>query len=74
MRSEVDAKRNKLAKLRGVAGIKEEKVAEAEREVNEAAHRVESAAQTYETIVRRMSEDLARFQVGAPSCIPYSSR
>ena len=66
-RSEVDAKRNKLAKLRGVAGIREEKIAEAERELNEAAHKVEGARQTYELIVRRMSEDLSRFQVCGPS-------
>ena len=38
-------------------------ISEAERELNEAAHKVEDATSTYETIVRRMSEDLARFQV-----------
>lgn len=63
-RSEVEVKRNKLAKLRGVAGIREDKIAEAERELNEAAHKVEGARQTYELIVHRMSEDLSRFQVG----------
>lgn len=62
-RAEVDSKRNKLSKVRGVPGIKEEKIAEAERDLNEAAHKVENAQQDYELIVRRMSEDLARFQV-----------
>lgn len=61
-RFDVDAKRTKLAKLRGTAGIKEEKVAEAERELNDAQHKVENTKQTYETIVLRMSQDLSRFQ------------
>ena len=37
-------------------------MAEVERELNEAQHRVESAKAVYEVIVRRMSEELARFQ------------
>lgn len=61
-RFEVDTKRTKLAKLRGTAGIKEEKVAEAERELNDAQYKVENTKQTYETIVLRMSQDLSRFQ------------
>ncbi|BDA48046.1 Sorting nexin-2 [Coccomyxa sp. Obi] len=61
-RADVDAKRTKLAKLRGTPGIKEEKVSEVERELNEAQHRVEAAKDTYELIVRRMSQELARFQ------------
>ena len=40
----------------------EEKVAEVERELNEAQHRVEGAKGAYETIVRRMAAELARFQ------------
>jgi hypothetical protein len=40
----------------------EEKVAEVERELNEAQHRVEGAKSGYETIVRRMAAELARFQ------------
>ena len=40
----------------------EEKVAEVERELNEAQHRVEGAKAGYETIVRRMAAELARFQ------------
>ncbi len=42
--------------------LQEEKVAEVERELNEAQHRVEGAKAVYEVIVRRMSEELARFQ------------
>ena len=59
----MESKRNKLAKLRGVAGIREEKISEAERELHESGQREEQAAEAYELIVRRMSEDLARFQV-----------
>ena len=62
-RAESDGKRNKLAKLRGVAGIREEKISEAERELNESGQKEKQAAEVYETIVRRMTEDLARFQV-----------
>lgn len=62
-RAESDAKRNKLAKLRGVAGIREDKISEAERELHEAGQKEKQAAETYELIVQRMSEDLARFQV-----------
>lgn len=47
-----------------MAGIKEEKIAEAERELHEVGQKEERAKATYELIVRRMSEDLARFQVG----------
>ncbi|EIE27299.1 Vps5-domain-containing protein [Coccomyxa subellipsoidea C-169] len=61
-RADVDAKRTKLAKLRGTPGIKEEKRSEVERELNDAQHRVEAAKDTYELIVRRMSQELARFQ------------
>ena len=68
-RSELESKRNKLAKLRGVAGIKEEKISDAERELNDAAKKVETATKEYEEIVTRMSEDLARFQVKPrPAC------
>jgi sorting nexin-1/2 len=42
--------------------VQEEKVAEAERELNDAQHKVENTKQTYETIVLRMSQDLSRFQ------------
>jgi hypothetical protein len=43
-------------------GWQEEKRSEVERELNDAQHRVESAKDTYELIVRRMSQELARFQ------------
>ena len=52
-----------MAKLRGVAGIREDKISEAERELHEAGQKEKQAAETYELIVQRMSEDLARFQV-----------
>ena len=42
--------------------VQEEKVSEAERELNEAQRRVEAARGAYETIVQRMSEELVRFQ------------
>ncbi|KAK9809757.1 hypothetical protein WJX73_003439 [Symbiochloris irregularis] len=42
-RGDVDTRRAKLTKLRVIAGIKEEKVAEAERDLLEATMRVESA-------------------------------
>lgn len=61
-RADVDAKRGKLARLRGVAGIKEDKVAEAERELLEATNRTEAAKKVYETIIHRMSQELSRFQ------------
>lgn len=61
-RDEVDSRRTKLAKLRGTPGLKEEKVAEAERDLNEAQHKAEAAKQAYEGIVQSMSEELARFQ------------
>ena len=37
-------------------------MAEAERELLEASTRVEAAKGVYETIIRRMSQELARFQ------------
>jgi len=43
--------------------MQEDKVAEVERELNEAQYRVESAQATYDTIVSRMAVELARFQV-----------
>lgn len=61
-RADVDTRRTKLAKLRGTPGIKEEKVAEAERDLNEAQHRAEAAKQAYETIVQAMGGELSRFQ------------
>jgi sorting nexin-1/2 len=61
-RSDVAGKRSKLMKLRGTPGIREDKVAEVERELNEAQYRVEGAQATFDTIVSRMKLELARFQ------------
>lgn len=61
-RGEVDSRRTKLAKLRGTPGIKEEKVAEAERDLNDAQHKADAAKQAYEGIVQQMSAELVRFQ------------
>lgn len=61
-RGDVDARRMRLAKLRGTPGIREEKVAEAERELNDAQHHADEAKLAYETIVQRMSGELDRFQ------------
>ena len=47
-RGEVDARRMRLAKLRGTPGIREEKVAEAERDLNDAQHKADAAKVTYE--------------------------
>ncbi len=47
-RNDVDVRRGKLAKLRGTPGIREEKAAEAERELNEAQKRAEKAKKEYE--------------------------
>ena len=61
-RSDVEVKRGRLAKLRGTPGIREEKAAEAERELNEAQQRVEKAKKDFEGIAQRMAVELARFQ------------
>lgn len=42
-KSDLDSKKVKLAKLRGTPGLKEDKIAEAERDVNEADQRLRSA-------------------------------
>ncbi len=47
-RSDVDAKRARLAKLRGTPGVREERVAEAERDLGDAQQRAEAAKATYE--------------------------
>jgi hypothetical protein len=46
----------------------EEKVAEVERELNEAQFKVETAQGIFDTIVSRMNTELARFQVRAATC------
>lgn len=47
-RGDVDAKRARLAKLRGTPGVREERVAEAERDLGDAQQRAEAAKATYE--------------------------
>ena len=47
-RGEVDARRQRLAKLRGTPGIREERVSEAERELWDAQQRAEVAKEVYE--------------------------
>lgn len=61
-RGDVDVRRQRLAKLRGTPGIREERVSEAERDLSDAQQRAEAAKATYETIVQRMSGELDRFQ------------
>lgn len=43
--------------------LQEDKVAEVERELNQAQLKVETAQATFDTIVSRMASELARFQV-----------
>lgn len=44
----MDARRQRLAKLRGTPGVREERVAEAERDLADAQQRAEEAKGTYE--------------------------
>lgn len=59
---EVESRRVRLAKLRGTPGIQEMKIAEAERDLNEAQRNAEQTRATYEMIVRRMGPEMERFQ------------
>mmetsp|Transcript_2580 Transcript_2580/g.7693 ORF Transcript_2580/g.7693 Transcript_2580/m.7693 type:complete len:429 (+) Transcript_2580:371-1657(+) len=61
-RGDVAHKRSKLTKLRGTPGIRENKVADMEHELNEAQRRVEVTQATFDQIVARMATDFARFQ------------
>ncbi|KXZ44879.1 hypothetical protein GPECTOR_61g832 [Gonium pectorale] len=61
-KSDLDNKKVRLAKLRGTPGLKEDKIAETEREVNEADQRLRNAKLGYETIRETMREELNRFQ------------
>lgn len=47
-RGEVDARRQRLARLRGTPGIREERVAEAERDLADAQQKAEAAKAAYE--------------------------
>ncbi|PNW82491.1 hypothetical protein CHLRE_06g281050v5 [Chlamydomonas reinhardtii] len=61
-KSDLDSKKVRLAKLRGTPGLKEDKIAETERDVNEADQRLRNAKLGYETIRDTMREELNRFQ------------
>lgn len=50
------------AKLRGTPGSGSDKLAEAERDINEADQRVRNAKIAYEEMVSKMTEELNRFQ------------
>lgn len=62
-KSEVDSKKVKLNKLRATPGAKEERIAEAERELQEAEQNVKNTKIQYESIVARMTEELNRYQI-----------
>ncbi|GFR51023.1 hypothetical protein Agub_g13350 [Astrephomene gubernaculifera] len=61
-KSDLDSKKVRLARLRGTPGLKEDKIAETERDVNEADQRLRNAKLGYETIRDTMREELNRFQ------------
>lgn len=61
-KSDLDIKKVRLNKLRATPGYKEDKLAEAERDLNEADQRAKNAKIAYESIVARMTEELNRFQ------------
>jgi sorting nexin-1/2 len=47
-RGDIDSRRQRLAKLRGTPGIREERVSEAERDLRDAQQQAEEAKATYE--------------------------
>ncbi|KAK9861214.1 hypothetical protein WJX84_000325 [Apatococcus fuscideae] len=59
---DLDAKRTRSSRLRSSVGVREDRIAENERETKEAQGRQEAAKVAYETICRRMNEELSRFQ------------
>lgn len=61
-KSDLDSKKVRLAKLRGTPGHKEDKVAEAERDVNEADQRLRNTKLGFEQLRDVMREELNRFQ------------
>ncbi|RMZ53443.1 hypothetical protein APUTEX25_004931 [Auxenochlorella protothecoides] len=58
-RADVDAQRSRLARLRG---IREERVAEAERDLAHAQRKADAAKEVYNAIATRMSSELVAFQ------------
>lgn len=61
-RAEVDSQRARLTRIRNTPGIKEERVMEAERDLQVALTQADEASKTYLEIVHRMDSDLVRFQ------------
>jgi len=61
-RADVDAKRARLTRLRATPGLTEEKVMEAERDLQTAMAKADDATQAYSEIVQRMDSDITRFQ------------
>jgi sorting nexin-1/2 len=61
-RADVEARRARLTRLRSTPGMKEERVMEAERELDDSLKRSEAAARAYSAIVQRLDTDLIRFQ------------
>lgn len=61
-RADVEARRARLTRLRSTPGMKEERVKEAERELDDSLRRSEAAARAYSAIVHRLDADLIRFQ------------
>lgn len=61
-RSDADAKRERVGRLRGTPGVPEERVAEAERDQARAARRVEAAKEAYDAITTRLASELTAFQ------------
>eukprot|EP00877_Chromochloris_zofingiensis_P009805 jgi/Chrzof1/5078/Cz15g10280.t1 len=59
---DLDTKKVRWAKLRGTPGSGSDKLAEAERDINEADQRVRNAKIAYEEMVSKMTEELNRFQ------------
>lgn len=62
VRADVDAHRARLAKVRGTPGIREERVAEVERDLNSVQRKADEAKAAFELISSRMKSDVARFQ------------
>lgn len=61
-RVDVDAKRAKLTRVRATPGLPEERIMEAERDLQAAMAKADAATQAYSELVQRMDPDLARFQ------------
>lgn len=58
--ADVDAKRSRLTKLRGTPGVRQDRLAMAERDLSVAMQHVEVQRADYNTIVARMGAELQR--------------